>query len=825
MVACQRLGQAKRQEQNVSNDLGTCRLRGSVLLACIWAMSLCLLAGFPDPAAANWSDDPERCDDANEVERSTAAWYNMCIAAKDKTKSPPQYLPSIDPRKLPGDLYSQLKAQCDASLRNDANRAQRCLIDMSLSYRAKAQCGAVATAPVDEDLRACMRDASVAILMREEPTVRSRCSSKNPGKELIDCVDVAYLFGSRGGRTADQERALNEQRASMTSRLRDSQTKDTQASTSPGKASSPPTGCAPGYGMKPTPGAFGAWSCQRLGVIFLTPEGKIAGNQSDPGNSAGGAPIKTDPAPSSGLPAPSQPSAKIGSPSWAPTNAPSTARAGAGAGGPSPAPRAAPVSGGSPNRQSDVIGGPSRPGGQDIRSYDSKQGAIVVGDGRKVNIKPMMAALEKVAPAAAKQPFVASPGGGLRLSPAVQRALVQNGSALRKVGGVELDVTFENLALLGVPEMRVTGPATLIDNPVMISLRRLVAAAKPYADSAEHWRSLPEDIRYLGGLGRVHGYVLDPSTKDVFIVGTPAISREARLDIDLFTVLMETVWAKGLTPGVSIDPMPAGSSGSDDSPRRSNITRGRDGTAIDWLAPMRTRLINLPSDALVSRIMLDADYEMKRINYGLVKVDFKTYVDVLKDEKYRPYLGRWWFQPIPLNSNTVRVSASGRVLLYDAGVQLLSESMTVENAALAGTGEADPLTERAAEEFTRGYQHLESSPTVKPAGVFALLRGITDIVTMGKVLRDSEVDYSVLDEFRRLPYRHLSGAEAVPTSYPVLTTKFVRRDGTSGGARGGSRFRADRRAAPSIVSMMMSVSRSSGQRQISRVTASCSAWR
>jgi hypothetical protein len=29
----------------------------------------------------------------------------------------------------------------------------------------------------------------------------------------------------------------------------------------------------------------------------------------------------------------------------------------------------------------------------------------------------------------------------------------------RKVGGVELDVTFENLALLGVPEMRVTGPA------------------------------------------------------------------------------------------------------------------------------------------------------------------------------------------------------------------------------------------------------------------------------------------------------------------------------------------------------------------------------
>jgi tetratricopeptide (TPR) repeat protein len=284
----------------------------------------------------------------------------------------------------------------------------------------------------------------------------------------------------------------------------------------------------------------------------------------------------------------------------------------------------------------------------------------------------------------------------------------------------------------------------------------------------------------------VHGYVLDPSTKDVFIVGTPAISREARLDIDLFTVLMETVWAKGLIPRVSIDPMPADSSGSDDSPRRSNIQRGRDGTAIDWLAPMPTRAINLPSDALVSRIMLDADYEMKRINYGLVKVDFKTYVDVLTDEKNRSRpAGRWWFHPIPLNSNTVRVSASGRVLLFDAGLQLLTESMTIENAALAGTGEADILRERAVEEFTRGYQHLESSPTVKPAGVFALLRGITDIVTMCKVLRDSEVDYSVLEEFRRLPYHHLSGAEAVPTSYPALTTKFVRKDGTRGAIIGG----------------------------------------
>jgi tetratricopeptide (TPR) repeat protein len=74
---------------------------------------------------------------------------------------------------------------------------------------------------------------------------------------------------------------------------------------------------------------------------------------------------------------------------------------------------------------------------------------------------------------------------------------------------------------------------------------------------------------------------------------------------------------------------------------------------------------------------------------------------------------------------------------------------------------------------------------VKPPGIFALLRGITDIVTMCKVLRESEVDYSVLDEVRRLPYRHLNGAEGVPTSYPALTTQYVRRDGTRWHISGG----------------------------------------
>src|SRR5262249_10186679 len=204
-------------EQHVAWNLGIFRHRETVRLARVLGM-LCLLAAFSAPAAANWSDDPERCDDANELERGTAAWYEMCVP-KDESKSPPPYLPSIDPHKLADDVYSDVKQQCEASSVDDAKR-QRCMIDVSLYYRAKAQCGAEPTAPVGEELRACIGDAKVTILMQEEPAIRARCSSKK-GQERIDCVDETYTFGPLSLR----ERLRNELAAG-----RHRQTRDTRAS-------------------------------------------------------------------------------------------------------------------------------------------------------------------------------------------------------------------------------------------------------------------------------------------------------------------------------------------------------------------------------------------------------------------------------------------------------------------------------------------------------------------------------------------------------------------------------------------------------------------
>ena len=326
---------------------------------------------------------------------------------------------------------------------------------------------------------------------------------------------------------------------------------------------------------------------------------------------------------------------------------------------------------------------------------------------------------------------------------------------------------------LGILDTQLATPTTLIENPVLISLRRLVAAAKPYADTPEHWRSLPEDIRYPGALGRIHGYVLDPASQDVFFVGTASRAHEARLDLDLFTVLANTVWSKGLTPAVSLDPTP--------DPKLPD-SRNSSG-------PQRARIINLPQDALVARILLDADYEMKKINFGLIEIGDKGFlrqIDVLKASKEKPpkqMKNRFWFYPIPLNPNSVRVSSSGRVALYDAGVQVLTERLSVVTGV--GEGEVDPHALDAAIAFSREFPRLETSPAVQPAGVFSVLHGITDIVTVYKLLRDSKINYSVVGELARLPYRHLSGPEAAPTSYPGLWVPFRTASGANITLSGG----------------------------------------
>jgi len=464
------------------------------------------------------------------------------------------------------------------------------------------------------------------------------------------------------------------------------------------------------------------------------------------------------------LHAPSQapaPPAQLNRPTQPPAAVPNTAPRIAAPPGPAIAPRPAPQ----PNQALAAPQKAPRPqlsvSSQDIIAYNRQQAAITAASGVKVSVKPLIDNLARLGvndPIVRVEPPVPGVQPALRLSRAAQELIAHKRDELRRIGGVELDVAFESLALIGMPDMRINGPSTVIEDPVLISLRRLVEAARPYADSQKHWRSLPDHIRYPGGIGRIYGYVLDTENRDVVLVGTPATTQEARLDIDVLSVLTDVVWRKGLTPAVSIDPRPDDISG-----------------------PQYPRLINLPGDTIVTRIMLDADYAMKRIGLGAEKPHipgFESWSDLVT-RLSRPGRigGRAWLRPVPLNPGSLRVSQSGRMVLYDSRVQVLSESGSIVTSGFMGEGNSDPITLQSDELFTRFYPQFETSNSIRPAKIFALLHGVTDVAIMCTLLRKNNIDFPVLDDIAKLPVRLLSGNEQIPAYFTGLTKQTVGNDG------------------------------------------------
>jgi hypothetical protein len=188
----------------------------------------------PATARRPWSGLKKDCNAAGQLERNTAAWSDMCVPAGAPQRVS-AYRPSIDPQKL--------------------------------TLRAKETCGSV---PLDSQ-RGCIMDAKAKILLSEDAGVRAKCSSE-PAEALMSCIDFVYLYGPAGPSNAELRGILNFYHGSSVGVV--------NGEYKPGAASAPPTGCEPGFGMKPTPGGFGGWSCQKLGVIYLAPNRRPPG-QSD----------------------------------------------------------------------------------------------------------------------------------------------------------------------------------------------------------------------------------------------------------------------------------------------------------------------------------------------------------------------------------------------------------------------------------------------------------------------------------------------------------------------------------------------------------------
>jgi len=389
--------------------------------------------------------------------------------------------------------------------------------------------------------------------------------------------------------------------------------------------------------------------------------------------------------------------------------------------------------------------------------YDDKRKVLVLEDGGEIETGVVERALKQAAPKLApKRLFnkVPSPnvsGPRVDQNRKTLKALYAPGvkDAIEKDGGVELEVTLDLLSLVGAPGFRVTGPATIVEQPVLISLHALLAALARHADSEAAWARLPERLRFPGGIERVNGFVLDYEREDIFLVGTMARHPTTRMDVDAIVIGLRAVYRENRTPRVSLDALPDDPGG-----------------------PQYVRFNGVPADTTFAQIMVEADYAMKRIVSGDLKVTaagFRSYLDLLADDPSDLRRNRWWLYPKALSDGKLHLSATGRTALFDTGLKLLTEAERIVAGAVTGTGQTSPIGMKVAELFTRAYDDIERSAATQSKGVFVRLHGLVDIVTLCRLWQRMGIDFDVIERFADLPVRRLRGREAVPTYYPGLT--------------------------------------------------------
>jgi len=217
----------------------------------------------------------------------------------------------------------------------------------------------------------------------------------------------------------------------------------------------------------------------------------------------------------------------------------------------------------------------------------------------------------------------------------------------------------------------------------------------------------------LGRLTRVLGYVLDPVT-GLHLVGLAEPDREP-IPVDLLVVALRAIWKSGQWPFVSLDPT----------------------NADDLAQPHAARIGGLSQDLEDTefvRIMLEADYAMKRLDLGKDRPDiegFHGWLDLSLAAEFEagagPVYRRAWFAPLvsPVGDvfETRREGASA--LVFESQVQVLTETMKQVGGYLVGTTRTEAVAAEAARLMTVHYEALEDYDPV-----FRGLRVVFDLAKL-----------------------------------------------------------------------------------------------
>ncbi len=285
----------------------------------------------------------------------------------------------------------------------------------------------------------------------------------------------------------------------------------------------------------------------------------------------------------------------------------------------------------------------------------------------------------------------------------------------------------------------------------------------------------------LGGLTRVLGFVTK-ANGETYLAGLKE-SGHSPLPGEWLAIALQSIYANGQSPYISLDPDPSNFSG-----------------------PQKVRIGDIPVSLRKTSFvlaLLDADYLMKRINLGkeVPQVPgFKSWVSRL-DATAQTGGFRMWFSPrsIPLADSFICRKGGDVAVLYESNVQVLSDSEKREQEMGTPSNEIDDISVRAAQNFTTRFPELSAKYPQ-----FQRLSGAFDIAKLCTAWRSLRIKPTGLDAW--LTYKPIP--ISVPESYEGIGPEET-PDGKrviSGGATTRSKFKVASAVETDRLAPMLKVS-------------------
>ena len=334
-----------------------------------------------------------------------------------------------------------------------------------------------------------------------------------------------------------------------------------------------------------------------------------------------------------------------------------------------------------------------------------------------------------------------------------------------------------------------------------VSLARVVAAV---AEHAGKNRPLPVDLLLLGGLERITHVFVDPDGHDIVLAGPcdkPAVDaagtfvaagsgRPLLLLEDLIVALRAIDGAREGGILCSIDPTPEGLDRLKAFLDKQAVMGPADAMfrgMEEALGPQQVRVGGVPADSRFARVLVAADYRMKRIGMGLEPSGLKelpSYLSMVPAGGRTAALPRFWleaeYDPIARDADELAWKLAGRQM------KCLTESdLAARGGIRRGAGAADAAAEKWCAAMTKHYDAL-----VAKQPVFGELVTCVDLAVVAALIKGRQLDaragldLAPLVDPTRLPLPRYD----TPTSVPTVATGIKKGTNWVLGASGGIQF-------------------------------------